>query len=100
MAFIDSSAPQSSGLAAAVPGDLEDDDELEPIAEENEEAAGPAMERTWKPGSLAEDLIQQIEDVNLARYIEPQELDRIGMECVREYEIDEISRKDWLDKTI
>lgn len=49
-------------------------------------------------GTAKEFLVQQIKDINLARHLDKQTLDTIGMDVVREYNIDENSRADWLDK--
>lgn len=53
--------------------------------------------RKPRAGSVEAALIEQCDDLNLARYLDPQVLDTIGMECVRDYELDEESRKDWCE---
>ena len=46
-------------------------------------------------GSRLEQLLLQIDDINLARYMTDSDLDTIGSRCVEEYRIDEQSRNDW-----
>lgn len=91
----------TSALAAIAPHDDEDRVDGEPSAEDEAEEAelNPihiATDRA-KGRTLRDDLILQIDDINLARYIEQDELDRIGDLVVREYRIDELSRSDWMD---
>ena len=91
MAYIDSSTTSgpTNGLAALASQAHGDDEERE---EDDELEERP---REARRGSLLENLIDQIGDVNLARRLPQGELDRIGMEVVREYEIDNNSRADW-----
>ena len=70
---------------------MDDEQDLEADAEEQKRQPKP------RHGSLHANLIDQIGDVNLARRLGQDELDRIGMQVVREYEIDANSRKDWED---
>ena len=42
-----------------------------------------------------ENLILQIDDINLARYMSDEDLRTIGSQCCEEYRIDEQSRSDW-----
>lgn len=72
--------------------DVLDDDDREEEVEDRVPASKP------KAGSLKAALIDQIDDLNLARYIDDQTLDQIGIQCVLEYKIDEESRKDWEEK--
>jgi|GEM_PF-562320 len=69
-----------------------DGDEHDEEVEERKVADKPAA------GSLFQNLIDQIDDINLARYMPDDELDRIGMLVVDEYRIDETSRNDWVTK--
>jgi chaperonin GroES len=51
-----------------------------------------------RPGTLKAFLTDQITDINLARHLDQQTLDKLGGDVVREYNIDENSRADWLDR--
>lgn len=88
----------TSALAEVAP----DLDDREPTAEGEEEQAlvdphVPAAKTTAK--TLKAALVEQIDDINLARYIDQDELDRIGDLVVREYRIDALSRSEWADKS-
>lgn len=87
----------TSALADVVPDDDASDATAEPEEEEQLEAHTPAERSPTK--TLKAALIEQIEDINLARYIEQDELDRIGDLVVREYRIDALSRSEWADKS-
>jgi chaperonin GroES len=78
------------------PSALEMFDPLDHSEDDQPETREP-LERP-PAGSLLESLLLQIDDINIARYIDPQTLDTIGQECLREYEIDNTSRADWEDK--
>ena len=96
MAYIDSSldshpaGPSDNPTASEIFDPLNDEDGLEDEPRKPDERP-PAH-------SLLEALIDQVDDINLARYIDDQTLDTIGQQCLREYEIDSNSRKDWEDK--
>jgi chaperonin GroES len=90
MALIESTVGPK-GIALQLDDDLDGD---EAITEPEAKPHVPAPKPT-KGDTLQQQLIDQIEDVNLARYMTQDDLDEIGILCVREYEIDEISRKDW-----
>ncbi len=105
MAYIDSSldsplAAAGNGAAAIPQAEREDADTLldtEDEAEEEEKPEREVRERRLE-GTLRDRLIAQVEDINLARYLTDDELDQIGMDAVREFDIDENSRADWVDK--
>lgn len=101
MAFIDSSTA-TSALGAMASGDAEDPMAMDQGADkpdESDEEEEPRQPKPRKDGTLKQRLISQIDDINLARYIDQDELDRIGMQVVRDYELDEQSRSDWVDMT-
>ena len=79
----------------------DEEEEFEPL-ERTDEEAEEIEERTPAPkpkaNSLQQALIDQIDDDNLARYLDDSDLDRIGMEVVRQFEIDDNSRQDWLSE--
>ena len=88
----------TSELASIAPDD--DDRGLTAEGEEEQdlvEIHTPVVRRQTK--TLKAALIEQIDDINLARYIEQDELDRIGDLVVREYRIDALSRSEWVDKS-
>ncbi len=102
MAYIDSSTASPLAAARAAPSPA--DEQLEPPgaddeAEEQEEEPRALKERA-PAGSIKAALVSQVDDINIARYIDNQQLDQIGMDAVREFEIDDNSRKDWVDKAI
>lgn len=65
--------------------DSERDGDLEPSEEQNV--------------NIAENLISQIDEINIANNIDQQKLDEIGQLVCREYEVDENSRSDWRENT-
>lgn len=93
----------TSALASIAPDDDEDRIDGEPTAEDRAEEAELIPTHTpterAKGKNLKADLVLQIGDINLARYLEQEELDRIGDLVVREYRIDELSRSEWMDTT-
>jgi chaperonin GroES len=95
---IESSTSTASPLALRRPDDEPEMFDVldEPDREEEQDERTPA--RKPRAGSLEAALLQQVDDVNLARYLDAQQLDEIGIQCVREYEIDEESRNDWCQK--
>lgn len=77
-------------------GALQDNEPDEPDQDLDDDE-GPAPRPS---SSSAKDfLVEQIGDANLARYLTREQLDTIGIECVREYRFDETSRNDWCDKS-
>jgi chaperonin GroES len=80
-----------------LPTGLEPETDLEgDEREEQQEERTPKAKP--KAGSLKAQLLAWAEDINLARYLDQQTLDEIGMMVVREYQIDENSRADWVTK--
>jgi chaperonin GroES len=79
---------QLEPLKQAVPANPLDDEARE--AEIEERAERPPAPKP-KQGSILADLIEQIDDINLARHIDA------GERVVEEYEIDENSRSEWVD---
>lgn len=96
MSVIQSST--TSPLAgASMLGSDSQSDAREPTAEaEDDEPA----ERTAKPrkGSVRKNLIDWIDNINIAREVDQATLDQLGMLVMREFDIDENSRADWKDK--
>ena len=93
---IESSSTRSAIAAPAASAPAPDDASEQDRIEEEEVEDRPVKERP-AAGSLKQALIDQIDDCNLARYIEQSELDRIGVLCHREYEIDDQSRTEWVE---
>ena len=89
LAYIESTT--ASPLMAAANSDAM------PVEDEAQETAYTKPERK-KDKALVKALIDQIDDINLARYLDDDELDQIGMKVVEEYRIDENSRNDWCQK--
>ncbi len=91
---IDSSTARS-GLS------MVDDDEDEPSIEQPD-VAEPEDDLTEENGDkprrkgILKQLLAQIDDINLARYIDEQDLAEIGSTVVQEYRIDENSRSEWV----
>ncbi len=77
-------------LAAPGPDDEEEDREQDP---------GPDDVAPRRRGSDKQNLVDQIEDFNLARHIHQDTLSTLGMLVCREYEIDENSRAEWKEET-
>lgn len=75
-----------------VPHDDEEDseDDIDPRTPKERQDAGTAMEN----------LISYAGDINLARYLDDIELSAIGMQVVREYNIDKQSRSEWEEKAM
>lgn len=76
---------------------LRDRNSWEDVVEPSEDT-GDVEERRERPrsGALAF-LVDQIDDINIARSLPQDELDTIGGDVVREYRIDENSRSEWCD---
>jgi chaperonin GroES len=77
----------------------EHQEEFDPEGEDPEvepEDRSPALKRP--KGSLYEVLVEQIDDSNIARYLDGEILDQIGATIVEDFQIDENSRKDWWDR--
>lgn len=81
-----------SSSQLAVPND-DYESVVEPADDEPEQHVA---EREPKAGSLVKQLVDWIDDPNIARYLDEQELATIGADVVREYRIDENSRADWV----
>lgn len=81
-----SQLPDLAGAMPPVPG------------QEPEEKASTPREPEGH-GEIYNRLVDWIEDPNIARHVDQQTLDTLGMLCIREFNIDETSRADWLDKT-
>lgn len=97
MAYIDSSTLKPNPLRAAAE-DLPLEHEVSDIGddqEEDEEGYDGLREAKPRKGSLLEALVDQIDDVNLARYLSEEVLREIGMAVCDEFEIDDQSRKGW-----
>lgn len=92
---IQSSRPQGSVLAL-----IPDEDEEQGISEQIdlEEGREEEPEHPTSEDPHAQ-LVAWIEDHNIARHLDQNLLDQIGMLVVREYEIDENSRAEWLNET-
>lgn len=91
MSLIDASTANREALGRLAPPEFEASD-IDERPEENE-----LPEPKSRRGSLKKNLIAKIDDVNLARSLDQQTLDEIGMAVCQEFEIDDNSRKDWLD---
>lgn len=94
MSYVESSldhkpAPGATDLAAIT---------AEPLDADPYETARPDRDRAAE-GSLKEFLVSQIDDCNLARYLDEETLRKIGMAVVDEYKIDEESRAEWVQTT-
>ena len=77
-----------------------DEDEREDgLVDDQEDQEVEELPRVRAPrtGSLKKRLIDQIDEVNIARQIDDQTLREIGMAVCQEFEIDENSRKGWVD---
>lgn len=51
-----------------------------------------------RPEKILEELVEWADSPNVAEEFEEQRLSRIGMRVVREYDLDEGSRKEWVEK--
>lgn len=100
MSFIDSST--RSPLATAVSAPSAEDDQIPGLdgddAVEEEEVEPRTPKERVRPGSLKALLVDQVDDINIARYLDDQLLDEIGMDVVREFNLDENSRSEWVTK--
>lgn len=94
MSLIDSTL--KSPLAATLTDPEGDEDGLDQDVAPDEFAEG--LYGPGENGNLVRFLTAQVDDINLARYIDQQTLDAIGSTCVDEYRLDENSRSEWLDK--
>lgn len=105
MSFIDAST--ASPLASARPQAGQPSDALEGEGAElltgrdddgaEDEADRSPLARDGE-GTLKDRLVQQVDDINLARYIDNGTLDEIGMRVCAEFRIDETSRAEWASK--
>lgn len=99
MSYIESSTASPLSKVIAAPSAEEDEPDAgtpgEGEAEEEEEERRAPKEKA-PAGSLKAALVEQIEDINLARNLDEDRLDQIGMDVVREYDIDENSRAGWV----
>lgn len=90
----------TSPLAVAQPDDMPavDADTFDPLSSEEHREDVHAREVQKRPEAETdlEQLILQIDDINLARYMSDEDLTTIGIECVTGYRIDDQSREDWL----
>lgn len=94
MAYVDSTV-QNPLRATAMDRETADIDEsAEDQLLDEYEAERMGRERR---GSLKRQLIDQIDDANLARYLDEETLRQIGMAVCQEFDIDDNSRKDWED---
>lgn len=98
MSFIESSTASPLASATAPPADDQHlDGQPDGDAEEEQEEEERRNPKEKAPaGSLKAALVDQIDDVNLARYLDDDQLDEIGMQCVRDFDIDDNSRADWV----
>lgn len=92
MSYVDSSSSGNAPSASELFDPLYDDADEDDVDQQREPDDKPPA------NSLLEALLLQIDDVNLARYVDQDELDTIGQQCLREYLIDDTSRKDWETK--
>ena len=100
MSLIETTTSPLSGMTTALGERTSIKDISDPLDSESEDQEVEERKPAKKPkaDSLLAALIDQIDDINLARYMDDDELDRIGMLVVDEYRIDETSRADWLTK--
>jgi chaperonin GroES len=103
LSFIDAST--ASPLASAVPprasapggADAEGVNLLNEDDRDEEEGERQPLP-TEEGGTAKERLVRQVDDINLARYLDQATLDQIGMRVLAEFKIDDNSRADWADK--
>lgn len=98
MSFIESSTRPSPLAQASNFAPDPDQDAPMQTGEDGADEEAPGQDEEEKLPTLAQDLIDKIDEINLARDIDQQVLDEIGMTVIREYEIDENSRAAWRDK--
>ena len=97
---IESTTSPLASPAVPADGDMAAEALENPLADEDREEEVEERKKAPKPdtGSLLANLLLQIDDINLARYMDQADLDQIGAEVVEQYRIDENSRADWLQK--
>lgn len=95
MSLIESTVGNSPLQSAQIEHDYgAEEDTREAIESEEDEAS---QGREPKRGSLVEWLVNNVDNINIARDLDEQTLNDIGTAVVREYTIDENSRHEWLD---
>lgn len=97
MTFIDASTRSALGVVDEDEDDREaeiDEDQSENPLEDREEEAEETPERRR---SVKAQLKAWAADINIARDLDSQTLDEIGMAVCREFELDEESRSEWAD---
>ena len=100
MSYIDSSTASPLSALANQPDTPEPPAPDIGEAEQTEEEAEREPRTRRAADTAKQRLLDQIGDINLARYMPDDELDRIGMQCIEEYKLDELSRAEWRDNAM
>ncbi len=91
-------SPLAAGGPRSVPPSEDDGERPDIGADEESDDEDEPREAKPRTGSLKRNLIKNIDNINIARDLDQQTLDDIGMAVVREFDLDLESRSEWADK--